>query len=1257
MFLKRNKFLSLLPMIMGLLLISLITSAEAQTLDLNISKVKFDGSNITVSSKDIEEGKAKAKEVKTIVDTSIHEIESFLLNLQRDIEATNDCLEKLQQDKKTNHEGELPPKISELLNIELSTIKGKIDVDNELIESYKNQIAALQNQSKAYSDYVELLESIIKMPDVIAATPFDQIPMLRQEADVAKGYIATAHASLKERDTIVSFFTQELTDVKARIFSGEQDFSQYLESLRAGTDGAALSNMVQEKITNTLLWKKTIGAQWITIFATRLETAKARYDHGRQVLKNAELNAAVLDEKVYCLEEKFKREELKKKQADLEAAKKVAEINQKIAETNREKVEKTLQDAIKRSEKIALEQVTTTSPEKKRVLELEAEVHKQEVLLARQKDELITEGTQRYKDVAEYKELETNIELFLSKGSASKEIDEMYKRLDADGQRFSDAKTAVESLIASLTQEEKLFSDNLDAARKDIAKIRNEVAAFGDEELARQAVEFANKKADMQKEQLTLISTRLERLHERLEIKKDALNLLQDTKENLIKIRAANIWTRIESTISMRTVKDVYTDLTDYHNWFKSFYENVLIYTKNILSYISDKRYTIAFWLKVSGLAILIAGFYFSRRFIHAWCASKIEGSCVSTHIKDGSDLFDVEEDDASQSEKFGETDALSYYKTRLLPSLFIVLKKSFSAFVVAVLFFSLAAIFHIEVPWLRATMYVLTFFAVYKVLNGFLIESFSPEKGDKKLVTSLAYISPKHIYKPLNIILLFSFISLSVITVLTVFHYKSDVIEFLWFVYRLVILVLLLWLATQKTLLFKLLPSAESQLGRFIYRIITIIYPVFIVFVVSLFAIRNLGYPVLTYVLLKTCIESFIIAFVAFWIWKYLSHRLNSLRKARFRKCNIKTGTPEEENFLTVTKFYYILCNYAVSIITGIVIIKVWVKAFYDALSSPAAPYLIQKVFGQVLFFLVIIGKGLRYRFLFEDGRHTTPTKIILGFAVLFISFFIARYIKNLLEKRVFNKLRMERGSQQTLSTVIRYFIIGIAALIGLNLAGIPLRSLTIFAGAFGIGIGFGMQNIISNFVSGIILLFERPMRVGDVVTLEDGTLGTIERINARSTTLVTPDEVTVTVPNSKFIENRVTNWTLPTARMRGNIKVGVVYGSDVNLVKKSLLEAAKQVSYIRAYPECFVRFASFGDNALVFELYYWADDPGKRWHAQSELNFAIDAIFRKNNIEIAFPLRNIHIRSIGPFPVQNIQESAKDDAYQDINYKRANV
>ena len=263
----------------------------------------------------------------------------------------------------------------------------------------------------------------------------------------------------------------------------------------------------------------------------------------------------------------------------------------------------------------------------------------------------------------------------------------------------------------------------------------------------------------------------------------------------------------------------------------------------------------------------------------------------------------------------------------------------------------------------------------------------------------------------------------------------------------------------------------------------------------------------------------------------------------------------------------------------------------------------------------------------------------------VLFASFYVSRHIKKFLDEKAFHKLHIEHGLKHTMSTLTRYIIIGIASLIGLHLAGIPLKSLTIFAGAFGIGIGFGMQNIISNFVSGIILLFERPMRVGDIINLEDGTVGTIKKISARCTTILTPSSITITVPNSKFVENRITNWTIPTSQVRGSIKVGVAYGSSPKQVKECLLEVARQNPCVKKDPEPFILFTEFGDSELVFEIYFWVDDPKILNFTKSDLNFAIDEAFQKYNIEMAFPQLDVHMRSVVPFPIQNMQEQT---AYQ---------
>lgn len=1222
---RRNIIMYTLYLSMCFVWVGLCANTQSQSLEKKADEVKLTETGITVKAEDIETARIKVEEIKTAQGKSIEELELMISNLESDAETTSVYLEGLQREKKAYQAGTTNPEFSELLDKELVVIKQKTDVDNEQIQTYKDQITAIQNQAKVYADGVILLNSVIRLSETLAIMSSDQAITARKETDIANSYIKAVQANLKEKEALVSHFTRELEDVKVQVSTKEQELLKDLESVKAKIQEDALITAVQEKIKGIVAWKKAVNTQWVTIFQKRLETAGIRYDEAVQTLKNAELNAAFLAEKAKRLEEKLREEELKKKQAELDAAKKAEEATQKVADAMRVEAEKTIEETARKTEEIAQEQMVTTSPEKKRVLELEAEVHKQIGLLAKKKDELITVGAQRYKAVTEYKKLEAEVEDLINKGVGLKNAEELLKKVESETKRFSEAITALESLILSVKQEEKLVSDNLAIALDEISKIEKEVTSFEDKELAGKAIEYARQIVKTQEEQTGLISTRLDRLHEQLEIKKNALVLLDKTKETLNSIKAANVWTRLRSSISTKTFIVLYRDISGSYARSDSLINAVQLHTKGFITYGAQNKHTLIFWVKVCGIVLLAMGCYFTKRRILGLCAKK--------------------------AVEFYEYEGSSDYKKRLFYSLFIILRKSIFAILLAILAVLVAVFFDLHIPVIKATIQVLIYIATYKVLRGFLIEAFSPEKGDKKLITSLAYVSPKHLYKSLSVILLFSLVLLSTISVLTIFQYKNDVLELLWFIYRVGTLILLLWLATQKTLIFKLLPDAESQLGRFLHRIIMVIYPVFITFIVSLFAIRSLGYPVLTYVLLKTCAKSFAIAFIAFWAWKFLINRLNYVREMRLKSGHIKKGTPDEKKFHTFTAIYRVSFNYIVSLIAAIIIIRVWVKTFRDSIGSPATPYVVQKTFGQIGAILGVIGNGLRYRFVFEEGRYTTPIKIIFALIVFFVVFFVSRYIKKLLNEKVFLKFRLERGSRQTLSTLIRYVILCIAALIGLNVAGIPLRSLAIFAGAFGIGIGFGMQNIIGNFISGIILLFERPMRVGDVITLEDGTLGTVEKISVRSTTIQTPDDITITVPNSKFVESRITNWTHPTPRMRGFVRVNIAYGSDILLVKRCLLEIAKQNPNVRTYPEPFVRFAEFGDSALIFELYFWADDPGKRWFAQSELYFAIDESFRKNKIKIAFPQHDIHIRSVVPPLSQDIlnymrKENKNEDA-----------
>ncbi|MFC1551992.1 mechanosensitive ion channel family protein [Candidatus Latescibacterota bacterium] len=177
-------------------------------------------------------------------------------------------------------------------------------------------------------------------------------------------------------------------------------------------------------------------------------------------------------------------------------------------------------------------------------------------------------------------------------------------------------------------------------------------------------------------------------------------------------------------------------------------------------------------------------------------------------------------------------------------------------------------------------------------------------------------------------------------------------------------------------------------------------------------------------------------------------------------------------------------------------------------------------------------------------------------------------------------------------------------------------------------VGIGFGLQNITSNFISGLIMLFERPIQVGDYVDVA-GVFGKVNTINARATTVTSVDNVSIIVPNSQFISESLVNWSYKDPRIRFHVKVGVSYGSDVDLVRDTLLEVGNSHPKVLKDPEPLAIFYEFGDSSLNFDLLVWTDKPLKQFIIKSDLNYAIVHAFREKGIEIPYPQRDLHVRS----------------------------
>jgi small-conductance mechanosensitive channel len=267
--------------------------------------------------------------------------------------------------------------------------------------------------------------------------------------------------------------------------------------------------------------------------------------------------------------------------------------------------------------------------------------------------------------------------------------------------------------------------------------------------------------------------------------------------------------------------------------------------------------------------------------------------------------------------------------------------------------------------------------------------------------------------------------------------------------------------------------------------------------------------------------------------------------------------------------------------------------------------------------------------------------SQIFLLVALLIAVFWLSSQTKRFLFNRFLARSGLDRSLQYAIAQIVSNIVLIVGIFIVLDNAGIHLGTLTVFAGAVGVGVGFGLQNIASNFISGLVILAERPITVGDRVEVA-GIAGQVQHIRARSTVIVTNDNITMIVPNTKFIDSPVTNWTYGDPRVRFRIPVGIAYGSDIKRAREALLAAARDNSNTLKDPAPSVFLEKFGDDSIQVELVVWSSEMSYRPRRyRSDLNFAIERNLREAGIEIAFPQRDIHIRD-GVLKVENV--SAQD-------------
>lgn len=258
------------------------------------------------------------------------------------------------------------------------------------------------------------------------------------------------------------------------------------------------------------------------------------------------------------------------------------------------------------------------------------------------------------------------------------------------------------------------------------------------------------------------------------------------------------------------------------------------------------------------------------------------------------------------------------------------------------------------------------------------------------------------------------------------------------------------------------------------------------------------------------------------------------------------------------------------------------------------------------------------------------TPGSVLILIVIVYATLLVSRGIRAFLLQDILPHYRVDRGVQISITRLVHYAILVVGFLVLLSMLGFGINQITILGGALGVGIGFGLQAIVNNFVSGLILLFERPIKVGDILEVGPQQIGEVKELGLRATTVQTFDNAEIVIPNSQLVTGSVTNWTLAEKKVRVRVPVGVAYGTDISKVLEILLTCANEHPAVLSTPKPAALFLAFGSSSLDFELRAWISDINHRMDTHSELNQQIEAEFDLAGIQIPFPQTDLHIRTI---------------------------
>jgi len=515
-------------------------------------------------------------------------------------------------------------------------------------------------------------------------------------------------------------------------------------------------------------------------------------------------------------------------------------------------------------------------------------------------------------------------------------------------------------------------------------------------------------------------------------------------------------------------------------------------------------------------------------------------------------------------------------------------------------------------------------FAAVFWLLLAVARELFHADPAER-MVFTVDRTTARRVGAALTFLLWFSLGYVAIDLVLQRVAYRNlGAIAALDLVHKTVVGAIAVFVLCQRQLLLSLLPGTERALGLLLRRVVAFLQPFLVLLVPATVVLDAVGYRILAAFITRVAllvVAAFPIGSIAYQAIVFALEAWRERRLADVAK-QPESAEAESERIRALDEIARFLLRVAIVVLLLVAMLQFTgtsatsLRSFFDRplpLQDDTAPAL-----------------------------RRTWWNVLLAVVIVFLSIRVARHLKIALESLILPLTHLARATQYTITTLVVYVLHGFGFWLALTQV-LQLQNLGYLVAALSVGIGFGLQEIISNFVSGLILLVERPIKPGDTITLGDGSVGTVRALGIRATTIQTGDNLHILVPNREFITQRVVNHDAIDPRVRATIDVGVAFGSDVKRVRDTLLEVAANDGRLLARPAPEVTFVRFGESALEFRLQVWLASSGMRGRIESDLRFAVDAAFARAKIAIPFPTRDLQLRSDAPLRVAVEPPAAK--------------